>query len=151
MQVCVWESHMLRDCSAADWVRREGGQLMKRLWARPISSSYGRSWGIWDSRWWTLAISHSVLFTSFCLYNTIWQERERETAVSEALQSQRQTSRPQFLHWRVLHTKIWQFNLIDRFYATISYAYDVKIFFSKEKKVTKVYLEELAETVFPVN
>lgn len=78
-------------------------------------------------------------------------KRERETAVSEALQSQRQTSRPQFLQRRVLHTKIWQFNLIDRFYATISHVYDVKIFFSKEKKVTKVYLEELAETVFPVN
>lgn len=37
-----------------------------------MRSSYGRSWGMRERRWWTIAMSHSVCFTSFSLCNTIW-------------------------------------------------------------------------------
>lgn len=58
-------------CEAASRASSDGGNWTKRSPARLISVSYGRSWGIWDSRWWTMAMSHSQSSTSSCLYSTI--------------------------------------------------------------------------------
>lgn len=68
--------YLLCDCRAALLARSEGGYRSNRSCARDISSSYGRSWGIRDRRWWTMAMSHSLCFTSFSLCNTIWGGRD---------------------------------------------------------------------------
>lgn len=65
-------SHLLWDCSAARLASTDGGYWPNRSWAWQIRSSYGRSWGMQDRRWWTIAMSHSVCFTSFSLCSTIW-------------------------------------------------------------------------------
>ncbi|TNN63814.1 hypothetical protein EYF80_026016 [Liparis tanakae] len=56
---------------AARLASSDGGYRSNRSSARPIRSSYGRSWGMRERRWWTMAMSHSVFFTSFSLCNTI--------------------------------------------------------------------------------
>lgn len=65
-------AHLLWDCSAARLASTDGGYWPNRSWAWQIRSSYGRSWGMRDRRWWTIAMSHSVCFTSFSLCSTIW-------------------------------------------------------------------------------
>lgn len=64
-------------CAAASLASSEGGNCTKRSPARLMSVSYGRSWGICDSRWWTMAMSHSQSSTSSSRCNTICRGRQR--------------------------------------------------------------------------
>lgn len=67
-----WSHYLLWDWSTACLASKDGGYWSNRRRARHMRSSYGRSWGMRERRWWTIAMSHSVCFTSCSLCNTIW-------------------------------------------------------------------------------
>ena len=105
-------------CAAVSLASSEGGNWTKRSPARLMSISYGRSWGIWDSRWWTMAMSHSHSSTSSSLYSTICSTGTSKTDRAHVLLQQAIT------HQKDMNVRVRCTFYVVKFYtAVVSWLY----------------------------